>query len=307
MQTISPLQVFGLRYTSAIGIACILYDHLLTFESERQAIWTNPTVTHLSKFGFFTNRYGSEILGIYLSSVLSATRDLNTSTISQTKRCVTFVWIFSIFASVFVTLSHFAVVLRIYHSWDRGRTVGIILPITFCVALSGISTLAVLSDIQIQPHVVYFAPLRSCSFGYKPATLPAMLGIVSLYDLFIIILTIHHALDMPRRHDIEILRSLQKDSALAFLLFVLRFVNFLLAVFGQGSEAFLLLPIVWLVCAVINARLQIRLEGLAIPTSITNVLPLVHNTESNGRSVEVILLPPRKNSGDMDRGSFSVY
>ncbi|KAM6494908.1 hypothetical protein JOM56_009531 [Amanita muscaria] len=88
MQTISPLQVFGLRYTSAIGIACILYDHLLTFESERQAIWTNPTVTHLSKFGFFTNRYGSEILGIYLSSVLSATRDLDTS------RSVYFIFIF---------------------------------------------------------------------------------------------------------------------------------------------------------------------------------------------------------------------
>ncbi|KAM6494907.1 hypothetical protein JOM56_009530 [Amanita muscaria] len=167
-----------------------------------------------------------------------------------------------------------------------------------------------------------------------------MLGIVSLYDLFLIILTIHHALDMPRRHDIEILRSLQKDSALAFVVRslslynkissqsissyslvstltgslhkadatcpVLRFVNFLLAVFGQGSEAFLLLPIVWLVCAVINARLQIRLEGLAIPTSRT-ITSVIHNTESNGRSVEVILLPPRKNSGDMDRQSFSVY
>lgn len=81
----------------AIGVACLLYDHALTFESERQAIWANSDVTVLSKFGFFTNRYGSEILLLYLASgmssamyvgsdqsvypdsVLSATRELDIS------------------------------------------------------------------------------------------------------------------------------------------------------------------------------------------------------------------------------------
>ena len=56
---------FGL---TAAGIACLLYDHLLTFEEERQAIWANPNANLLSKISFVATRYGSEAVGIYTAS-----------------------------------------------------------------------------------------------------------------------------------------------------------------------------------------------------------------------------------------------
>jgi len=259
MSALDPNDIFAPRFASAAGIACLLYDHLLTFESERQAIWANPNANILSKIGFVANRYGTEAVGIYVASVLSATRELDTP------RCITFIWIYSICASVFVTVSHFAVIYRIYYLWDRRRIIGYILTISFFLVISTVCILAVLSVLQVQPHAIYFAPLRSCNPGIKPTTFPAMLGIISLYDLFLIVLTIFNSLHVPRRHNVEIIRSLRNDSAMAFvLLFLIRFANFLVTTVEHAISAFKLLPIVWFLCAVINARLQIRLEGLAV-------------------------------------------
>jgi len=295
---LNPNNVFAPRFASAAGITCLLYDHFLTFESERQAIWANPNANIFSKIAFVANRYGSEAVGIYVASVLSATRELDIS------QCITFIWIYSVCASVFVTVSHFAVIYRIYYLWDRRRIIGYILTISFFLVISTVCVLAVLSVLEIQPHAFYFAPLRSCAIGIKPKTFPAMLGIISLYDLFLIVLTIFNSLHVPRRHNIEIIRSLRNESAMAFLiLFLLRFVNFLVSTVEdvsrplfksvnaplysspQAISTFKLLPIVWLLCAVINARLQIRLEGLAI---LGQSGPQVVDTEA---SVWLVTLP----------------
>jgi hypothetical protein len=295
MSTLDPTNIFAPRFASAAGIACLLYDHLLTFESERQAIWANPNANIFSKIGFVANRYGSEAVGIYVASVLSATRELDVS------RCITFIWIYSICASVFVTVSHFAVIYRIYYLWDRRRIIGYILTISFFLVISTVCLLAVLSVLQIQPHAIYVAPLRSCDAGIKPKTFPAMLGIISLYDLFLIVLTIFNSLHVPRRHDIEIARSLRNDSAVAFLLlFLIRFANFLVSTVEDATSVFKLLPIVWLLCAVINARLQIRLEGLAIQGQSS---PQIVDTECDVARVWLVTLPEINHSafwGDLD-------
>ncbi|KAF8634057.1 hypothetical protein AX17_004321 [Amanita inopinata Kibby_2008] len=268
-------------YELAIGIACLLYDHLLTFESERQAIWVNPNAHPISKMGFFLNRYATEILNLYIASVISATRQSNASVSSLAPRCLIFVWIFSISASVFTTLSHFAVIFRIYLLWDRRRTVGYLLAISFLLAVSGIGAFAVLSVVQVTPHLVYFAPLRACYLGILPKAFPATLGIISLYDLFLIALTIFNSLHVPRRHDIEVIRSLQNDSALAFiLLFLLRLLNLIVSIAGNAPDALVLLSTVWSLCAVINARLQIRLERLRMSRNSNGPPPIGdHSTE----------------------------
>ncbi|PFH51641.1 hypothetical protein AMATHDRAFT_58774 [Amanita thiersii Skay4041] len=259
LANLNSAQVLATRYTSAVGVACIFYDHLLTFEAERKAIWVNPKVKFASKVGFVLNRYATEILGIYIASMISATHNSGLSS------CRAFVWVFSLSASIFTTAAHFAVIFRIYLLWDRRKSVGYILAASFIVAAALITTFAALAVVQVLPHLKYIEPLRSCYLGVVPKAFPTALGIISLYDLFLIVLTIYNALEMPRRRDIEVVRSLQNDSAKAFLLlFLLRLFNLIAALAGNAADCLVLLSTVWSLCSIINSHLQIRLERLKL-------------------------------------------
>ncbi|KAJ6620564.1 hypothetical protein B0H10DRAFT_1945878 [Mycena sp. CBHHK59/15] len=218
--------VFATRYMSAVGIAALVYDHTLTFADEVRLIWLNSAAEPVNRCGFMLNRYVTEAIAVYVAyskplPVLGGiTRNLREQECvykhycgfyAHTKRnsCIIFVWIHTIAATVFTANSHFIIAARVYTLWDRRKLIKWILMGTFGIAISISMAFSILAAHQ------------------KPAALPFMLGALTAFDLFMIVLTVFNALDHPYQ---------RQDCSTT--------------------------GIVWAMCSIVTSRIQLRVEGL---------------------------------------------
>ena len=53
-------------YSQAAGLVAVMYDHLITFDSEIEFIWTGSCPS-LTKFVYFLNRYVMEAMLLYVA------------------------------------------------------------------------------------------------------------------------------------------------------------------------------------------------------------------------------------------------
>ncbi|KAJ7929609.1 hypothetical protein B0H13DRAFT_1859602 [Mycena leptocephala] len=161
---------------------------------------------------------------------------------------------------IFGAISHFVILLRIYALWDHREKIARILITAFVLCISTTTILGIFCALHLQymsaeaAQMVYVDPLKTCAFGTKPKVLIAMLGILSSFDLFLVVITVWNALERPHVTNIEVIGALQTDGLRFFLPFDSPIW------FLQYSEL-----IVWALCSVINSELHMRLEGLALP------------------------------------------
>ncbi|KAJ6550615.1 hypothetical protein DFH09DRAFT_1366656 [Mycena vulgaris] len=267
MATESPEQIvqvfYGLKYLSVFSFVALVFDHLITIDDEVNSIWNNPTVRLHSKAAFVVNRYLTEGVMAYVVFVLSGTGKAALD--DTTWR---FIWIYGITCIVAGAISHFVVLLRVYSLWDRRTSVARILITGFVLCISTTTILGVFAAIQIQPDLSYFEPLQTCVFGSKPKTIIAFLGVLSLFDFFLVVLVVFNAIDRPRLTHIEVVSALQRDGVGLFLcIFALRFADFVVSIFQTPAEVFVAITTVWAFTTIINARLHMRLEGLSLSRS----------------------------------------
>ncbi|KAJ7101374.1 hypothetical protein B0H15DRAFT_815862 [Mycena belliarum] len=248
-QKAKPLETHGY-----IGVAATLlfFDHSITFVEELDFIWFNKAAGLGNRLGFLVNRYLTEAMVLYVSYMLSGDSKGLTDRVS----CQIFLWLFAIASTVFVAVSHFIIMARLYTLWDRRPRIKWILMAAFSVAISISMTFSILSAHQVQPFLKYNLILHMCTFAKKPWALPFMLGALTSFDLFIIVATVINALDRPHQKQADVMTALQRDGALMFT------VNLMMAVFGNPSNCFVTLSFVWAMCSMVNSRLQLRVEGL---------------------------------------------
>ncbi|KAJ6613734.1 hypothetical protein B0H10DRAFT_2191826 [Mycena sp. CBHHK59/15] len=277
------VQVFVvLKYVSAASFMVVVFDHFITLDDEINTIWTNPSVRLHSKAAFVVNRYLTEAISAYVVYIFSGM-----GTTLSTAVCRRFIWIYGITCIVAGAISHFVILIRVYALWDRRTTVSRILMAAFTICISTTTILGIFAAIQmhrkyslltaqssadsctcIVAQLTYFEPLHTCVFGTKPKAITAMLGVLSLFDFFLVMLIIFNAMDRPRLTHIEIVSGLQKDGVGFFLaIFALRFADLIISIFQSPAEVFVTITTVWGFCTILNARLHMRLEGLSLATS----------------------------------------
>ncbi|KAF7300454.1 hypothetical protein HMN09_00929200 [Mycena chlorophos] len=133
----------------------------------------------------------------------------------------------------------------------------------FGIAISISMAFAILAAHQVQPFLQFNPIIHMCSFSEKPWALPFMLGALTIFDLFIIVVTIVNGFHRPHQKQADVMTALQRDGALMFAgLFVLRFIGLMMAILGDPSNCFVTLSFVWATCAMVNSRIQLRVEAL---------------------------------------------
>ncbi|KAJ7278836.1 hypothetical protein C8J57DRAFT_1221655 [Mycena rebaudengoi] len=234
--------VFATRYLSAVGVAALLYDHLLTSGDELSLIWFNSAAGIGNRLGFIINSTRIALSG--------GSHGLTVET------CQVFIWIFGTSNTIVVAISHCAechsrsniymtknsviIVGRLYTLWDRRKGIKWILIVAFGIAISLSMAFSILAVHQVQPLV--WDPIGIIFLGCSLSSQTA-------FDLFIIIMTVINALDKPYQRQAEVMTSLQHDGARIFV----------------PDNCFVTLTfsrMVWTMCSVANSRLQLRVEGL---------------------------------------------
>ncbi|KAJ7278798.1 hypothetical protein C8J57DRAFT_1304557 [Mycena rebaudengoi] len=250
--------VFAARYVSAIGVATIYYDHLLTLGDELRLIWFNSAAGIGNRLGFIINRYISEATTIFVAYMLSGS-----STGLTTETCKIFIYIFGTSSTIFVAISHFIIVGRLYTLWDRRKRIKWILAVALGTSMSISMAFSILAAHQAQSFLKYNPFIRMCTFSHKPWALQYSLASLTVLDLFIIVMTVFNALDKPYQRQADVMISLQNDGARIFVcLFLLRLISLIMSIVGDPDNCFVTLIMVWTMSSVATSRLQLRVEAL---------------------------------------------
>ncbi|KAJ7917184.1 hypothetical protein B0H13DRAFT_1995586 [Mycena leptocephala] len=246
--------ILATRYLSAAAIALLIYDHALSFDQEVTLIWLNTAAGAGNRIGFMINRYLTEAMVVYVSYMLSGnSRGLT----DNVRGCRIFIWLFAIASTVFVAVSHFIIMARLYTLWDRRQEIKWVLMGSFGVTISISMSFSILAAHQVQPFLEYSLIIHMCTFAQKPWALPFMLGTLTLFDLFIILMTVVNAFHRPYQKQADVVTALQR-----LVPPFLRFISLMMAIFGDPSNCFVTLSFVWTMCSVVNSRIQLRVEGL---------------------------------------------
>ncbi|KAJ7050313.1 hypothetical protein C8F01DRAFT_1264198 [Mycena amicta] len=225
--------ILATRFASAVAPAALFYDHALTFGDELELIWFNPLASRASRVGFLLNS------------------------------CQAFIWIFAVSSITFVAASHFVLMSRVYTLWEQRRTIKWILTGSSVAGMATATMFFILTAVQLQKMVVYSPVVRMCLFTGKPWATDFSLGTLTVFDLFIILLTIANGLHRPYKKESEVLLALVRDGALMFLaLFALRLINLMMGLFGNPANTFITMIFIWSMCSVVSSRMQLRIEGL---------------------------------------------
>ncbi|KAJ7837909.1 hypothetical protein B0H13DRAFT_2367913 [Mycena leptocephala] len=223
MASVAP--VFAARFIPAISVSALLYDHSLSFGGEIDLIWFNSEAAFGNRIGFILNRYLTEAVAIYVA--------------------------------------YFLIIMRVYTLWDRRQMLKRILTAAFCLEICLALVFSALAASQTNLLWEYIPFINMCAFSKKPWALKFMLGAITLFDFFIIIMTVLNALDRPHTTQADVITSLQREGARMFVcLFVLRLTSFLISVLGNEEIFALLLIFSWSMCAIVNSRIQLRVEHL---------------------------------------------
>ncbi|EIM84213.1 uncharacterized protein STEHIDRAFT_112652 [Stereum hirsutum FP-91666 SS1] len=237
---------YAQKYLSAIGLAVLLYDHLLTLPQEWMIMSSRSSITP-TKVLFLFLRYGvlaCQLMGAY---VISGAVD----TMSELLR-----WFLStsLIGTISLGMADLIMINRVYVLWDRRTKVrsallcGFIIFYGITVAF-GVANIYMLSGSELiyptadhdallsEPNVFHTCFIRRKPNIWSGIWAPQLTdGFCSYmkvaFDCYIVILTVLNAVDRPRQADARIIHDLRRDGGLTFLgIFALRLVNLVLGIY----------------------------------------------------------------------------
>ncbi|PBK63438.1 hypothetical protein ARMSODRAFT_1023915 [Armillaria solidipes] len=156
--------------------------------------------------------------------------------------------------------------MRAYRLWDHKPTVRRILPVVFVACTIGILVLAVLTVLTLLRTRIELVPpkVMVCVVSGVPKTIPSALGILLLFNLLVILVSIYSALENPRRYEGEIFDSLRRDGARMYLFVSLLWV--LLLITSLVAEISVFFPVFMLTSALmvnLTSRMHLCIESLS--------------------------------------------
>ncbi|KAK0447687.1 hypothetical protein EV421DRAFT_1787587 [Armillaria borealis] len=258
--SIAPIgQLLLAKYTPPGAAVLILWDHCLTLDEEVAAMWGSFGGKILTKVVYIMNRYFTEVVMLYTAYVFTGLGGTRTN-----KDCTNVLWLLVISSIVLASISQFFIMMRAYRLWDHKPTVRRILPVVFVACTIGTLVLAVLTVLTLLRTRIELVPpkVMVCVVSGVPKTIPSALGILLLFNLLVILVSIYSALENPRRYEGEIFDSLRRDGARMYLviLWVLLLITSLVA------EISVFFPVFMLTSALmvnLTSRMHLCIESLS--------------------------------------------
>ncbi|PBK97157.1 hypothetical protein ARMGADRAFT_625337 [Armillaria gallica] len=248
-------RILFVTYIPAAAMVLMLWDHCLTFDEEVATMW-GPLDEHiLTKVVHILNRYFTEAVLIYRVYVTS---ELAQSSGGEA-HCKAVVWLANVSAVIIASISQFYVMMRVYRLLDHRQRVRRTLVVAFGICITAITVLSILSVLSY----LKAGAQSACAIGRIPTTVAYTIGVLLLFNVFVIFMTIYNALEKPRRSENELLDSLRRDGARIYLGICMLWL--ILLVCSATIEATSFLSLFTLVCSLnanITARVHLRIEGL---------------------------------------------
>ncbi|KAJ7274118.1 hypothetical protein C8J57DRAFT_1314694 [Mycena rebaudengoi] len=245
-------------FATVVGFAAMVYDHILTAETEMRVVWANRNAGVLHKLAFGISRYMPEVVIGYTVYVFSGTaRDLNDVS------CRAFIWLFGATAVLFAAISHSVLVLRIYNLWDQRKSVARILMALFILGILATIVIGIFCQLQLKP--IFLQTFAICTVKVKPKILSVLFIVQSLFDVVIVFIAVWNALERPHRNTGDMISSLQKDGlVLLCILFAVRTSYLIVSFVGNAGQTFAMVSTGWALASILTARLNLRIDGLAL-------------------------------------------
>ncbi|KAK0499472.1 hypothetical protein EDD18DRAFT_1460380 [Armillaria luteobubalina] len=262
LMSIAPVdQLLLAKYTPSGAAVLILWDHCLTLDEEVAAMWGSSNGKMPTKFVYVMNRYFTEVVVVYTAYVFTGLGGTGTN-----KVCTYVFWLFLISSTVMASISQFFIMMRVYRLWDHKPTIRRILPVMFIACIIGTFVVAVLAVLALLRTRIEAIPpqIMVCVVTRVPKTIPSALGILLLFNLLVILVSIYNALENPRQYEGEIFDSLRRDGSRVYLCVSLLWV--LLLITSLVAEISVFFPIFILASALmanLTSRIHLHIENLS--------------------------------------------
>ncbi|KAK0243515.1 hypothetical protein EDD85DRAFT_947684 [Armillaria nabsnona] len=262
--------VSGPNNQIAAGVALVIWDHCLTFDDEVTVIWASFKGPTVPKVIYIMNRYFTEAVLLYTAYVFTGLggpaankvspwrSNDNLISISELGLCTRFLvnYYFSDHFCWHITILDYAARLstvgsQANHAQSAARRI-------YCLHDRIVGSFC-------QDCFDPFEDTRVaiCSVPDVPKTAPFLMGILLLFDLFVVSASFYNALEEPRRRESEVFYSLRRDGAKIYSIVSLLWVLLLItSLFAKMSVYFPILILSWSVAANLTSRMHLRIESL---------------------------------------------
>ncbi|KAH9993505.1 hypothetical protein BJV74DRAFT_368159 [Russula compacta] len=251
--------IFAERYISAVALAMLAYDYMLTFGDEIEYIWRRPITS--VKVIYLILRYGVALGEVFYFRALSGL----TTNMSHNV-CVGSLIVVAVIGSMALVLANYIMLIRVYTLWDHRpwmlRTLYIGYTLSVCVT----TVFVVMTIVQLIPHMISEPYIfRMCLIvGRSPYWIGIWLS-QALFDVFLFILTLFNAASRPRRANVKIISDLHRDGCVFYVgLFAGRFLNVALSIPTSREYYPIAVSFVLSLTTVSVTRLVLRVERLLV-------------------------------------------
>ncbi|SJL02638.1 uncharacterized protein ARMOST_05970 [Armillaria ostoyae] len=249
MSAIPVGQVLFAKYTPPAAAVLVLWDHCLTFDEEVADMWRCFEGHIVTKIVYIMNRYFTEVVMLSIYGL----------------RCAKMFWLLIMSAMVLASISQSFIMMSAYRLWDHKPTVRKMPPVVFVISVAGAFVLSVMSVLillrtQIDvPHKVIV-----CAVTGVPKTLPSTMGILLVFNLLVILVSVCNALENPRRSESEVFTSLRSHSTRVYLIVSLLCVLLLItSLVAEIQNFFPTLILASALKANLTSRMHLRIERLS--------------------------------------------
>lgn len=235
------------RYLGAIGLAALLYDHLLTFGDEIKLVWTAPR--SFLKWVFLINHYLVEVCLIAVANEMSGFNGL----LRDERKCQTFVTAIACYSMISTFIANLLGFFQVIVLWDKSPR--IVLGLSIALAMIFFTTVGcTIASLIVFESAVGYDPNFNLCYLMKSAKPTTVLWASQLaFDITVLAFTIYNSLSNPRDLKITLRRILYRDGILFFLLVTLiRAMNLIFAIAAEPElaalPAYFSLAVITLAC-----------------------------------------------------------
>jgi len=241
------------QYLSVAGFIVLFWDHLLTFNRERQYIWSSRQTT--MKWAFLINRYLTLLtlfvdVHVYSSGIIERGLTLGL--------CRTWTALFTVVGIISLVLQNLFVLLKIWLLWEKRGVVMVYSALLFILIAVG-----ELSVTAINLHSVWFS-IRfvdhlGCALNEKPKMLAALWILSASFSVLIFVMICVNALTRRRGSHTGLSRTLLKDGfVLTIILGGLELLNLYMILAGPASRVLVGINFFWALVTTLVSRMIIN-------------------------------------------------
>ncbi|KAI0058028.1 hypothetical protein BV25DRAFT_1830590 [Artomyces pyxidatus] len=241
----------GIRYLSAIGLVCLLYDHLLTLSDEIKFIWMAPR--SWAKYVFLTNRY---VVALCLLAAANGTSSLHRTV------CQALLTTISVCAVFSISSANLMIYVRVLLLWEKNTRILLFLGTFFL--LSSLATVGcMIASIIVFASTAQYSPLAGlCILTRHSKIFVAVWAAPMGFELSVLGMMLWHALSIPRTERIALSATLYRDGTMFFFAITcLRMINIAFAATGDPNRVDFPVFFVWALTTVIVNRLLIHIRS----------------------------------------------